>query len=337
MFKLSSLAAIFAAALMGLMWAAPAQAQATRTWISGVGDDVNPCSRTAPCKTFAGAISKTAAGGEIDTLDPGGFGAVTVTKAMTLANEGIGEAGILVAGTNGVTVNCATDPTCVVILRGLVIDGGPIGSNSLNGVRFVAGAGLVVENCTIRNFTGGSPNGYGIQFNNNSAASLYVINSTLTTNGQAGNAATGGILVLPQSGAGNSTTKVTLRNVQVIQGAGIGLQLNTTGLTGTGKIVAEASNSVFDGNAGIALNIVGPSGTIPATLTLKDIVASNNDIAGVVANGPLATIRMGRSLVTGNGTGIAGINTGKMNTYGDNEVNSNTTDGTATAPTLTPL
>src|ERR1700754_3760571 len=104
-----------------------AQAQATRTCISGGGDDVHPCSLTAPCKTFPGAISKTAAGGEIDTLDPGGFGAVTVTKAITLANEGIGEAGILVAGTNGITVNCATDPNCVVVVRGLQIDGGPVG------------------------------------------------------------------------------------------------------------------------------------------------------------------------------------------------------------------
>jgi len=99
-----------------------AQAQATRTWVSGVGDDANPCSRTAPCRTFPGAISKTAAGGEIDTLDPGSFGAVTIVKAITIASEGSGEAGILAAGTNGVTVNCTTDPNCVVVLRGLQID-----------------------------------------------------------------------------------------------------------------------------------------------------------------------------------------------------------------------
>ncbi len=150
---------------VGLLASQSAWAQATRTWISGVGDDANPCSRTAPCKTFAGAISKTAAGGEIDTLDPGGFGAVTVTKAITLANEGVGEAGILVAGTNGVTVNCSTDPNCIVVIRGLAIDGGPIGSNSLNGIRFVAGKTLIIQNSVIRNFTGGSPNGYGVAFN----------------------------------------------------------------------------------------------------------------------------------------------------------------------------
>src|SRR5215475_10525748 len=157
-----------------LATASLAHAQATRTWISGVGNDVNPCSRTAPCKTFAGAISQTAAGGEIDTLDPGGFGGVTVTKAMTLADESVGEAGILVAGTNGITVNCATDPNCVVVIRGLVIDGGPVGSNSLSAIRFVAGKALHVQNSVMRNFTGGSPNGYGINFNPNGPAQLDV-------------------------------------------------------------------------------------------------------------------------------------------------------------------
>src|ERR1700688_2150375 len=86
-------------AVLPFLCAIPAAAQATRTWVSGVGDDVTPCSRTAPCKTFPGAIVKTAAGGEIDVLDPGGFGAVTITKAITIASEGVGEAGILVAGT----------------------------------------------------------------------------------------------------------------------------------------------------------------------------------------------------------------------------------------------
>src|SRR5215469_11204662 len=85
-----------------------AQAQATRTWVSGVGDDANPCSRTAPCKTFAGAISKTTAGGEINVLDPGGFGAVTITKSISIYNEGVGEAGVLVPGINGIVISDST-------------------------------------------------------------------------------------------------------------------------------------------------------------------------------------------------------------------------------------
>ena len=81
-----------------------ASAQATRTWVSGVGDDANPCSRTAPCKTFAGAISKTATNGEINCIDPGGFGAVTITKSIQIDCRGV-LAGVLVSGTNGIIVN----------------------------------------------------------------------------------------------------------------------------------------------------------------------------------------------------------------------------------------
>src|SRR5256714_4971791 len=101
------------------------QAQATRTWVSGVGDDLNPCSRTAPCKTFAGAIAKTAEGGEIDALDPGGYGAVTITKSITIdGGTGSGWASILASGINGVIVNVTTNPTtAVVILRNITING----------------------------------------------------------------------------------------------------------------------------------------------------------------------------------------------------------------------
>jgi hypothetical protein len=95
-----ALLAIVAGLFLPFLSPAPAHAQATRTWVSGVGDDANPCSRTAPCKTFAGAISKTAAGGEINCIDPDGFGALTITKAITISCEA-GTAGVLVAGTNG--------------------------------------------------------------------------------------------------------------------------------------------------------------------------------------------------------------------------------------------
>src|SRR5918911_327250 len=134
---------IFAALVFTLLVSSIAQAQATRTWVSGVGDDVNPCSRTAPCKTFAGAISKTAAGGEIDALDDGGFGTVTITKSITI--DGGGHiASILGAGTNGVNVNdiaTATPGTIVVRLRNLTING--VGTG-LVGVRFLSGASLIL-------------------------------------------------------------------------------------------------------------------------------------------------------------------------------------------------
>lgn len=126
-------------------------AQATRTWVSGVGDDANPCSRTAPCKTFAGAISKTAAGGEIDAMDDGGFGGVTITKSITI-NGGGHVAGVLVAGVgvNGIIINAAA--TDVVVLRGLTLTGV---SGALNGVRYLGARYVVVEDSTINGFANG--------------------------------------------------------------------------------------------------------------------------------------------------------------------------------------
>jgi Right handed beta helix region len=147
-----------ALALFFAFAATPAMAQATRTWVSGVGDDANPCSRTAPCKTFAGSISKTAAGGEINCLDPGGFGAVTITKSITISCVAV-TGGVLVSGTNGITINAgATDR---VVIEGLDIEGL---STGLVGISILSGRDVVVRNTTIRNFKGG--NATGIQANN---------------------------------------------------------------------------------------------------------------------------------------------------------------------------
>ena len=124
-----------------------AWAQATRTWVSGVGDDANPCSRTAPCKTFAGAIPKTAAKGEINVLDPGGFGAITITKSITIDGSGRAIAGVLVSGTNGITVSA--NPSDTVVLRSLDINGVDQG---LSGVNILQAGKVVVENVKIQGF-----------------------------------------------------------------------------------------------------------------------------------------------------------------------------------------
>ncbi|MBK8375503.1 right-handed parallel beta-helix repeat-containing protein [Sphingorhabdus sp.] len=129
--------------------ATPAMAQATRTWVSGVGDDANPCSRTAPCKTFAGAISKTASGGEINALDSGGFGAVTITKSITIRAVGL-EAGILTSGTNGIVINAGA--TGRVLLDGLDFEGL---NTSLSAISILSGQVVDVRNTTIRNYTDG--------------------------------------------------------------------------------------------------------------------------------------------------------------------------------------
>src|SRR5580765_7496043 len=161
-----------------LLWAGLAGAQASRTWVSGVGDDANPCSRTAPCKTFAGAISKTAAGGEIDALDPAGYGAVTITKGITIDGGGGQVASVLVSGTNGIVVQAG--PSDVVILRNLRING--IGTG-INGIRFLSGKDLNVENCFIFGFT---QNGIDIALNQATPASVHVIDTILKNNGGSG-------------------------------------------------------------------------------------------------------------------------------------------------------
>src|SRR5437899_12862459 len=144
--------AVFASIIFA---AAAANAQATRTWVSGVGSDANPCSRTAPCKTFAGAISKTAEGGEIDALDPAGYGTLTITKSITIdGGTGSGWASVLDSGTNGFIVNVTSNPsTAVVILRNISIQGVKqcvtAGCQGLKGIRWTAGNALHVENCII--------------------------------------------------------------------------------------------------------------------------------------------------------------------------------------------
>ena len=133
----------FLLAVITCTFASLAHAQATRTWVSGVGDDVNPCSRTAPCKTFAGAISKTNAQGEISALDPAGFGTVTITKSLTINGTGT-LAGITNTTVNGIIVNAASDD--VVILRELSFLGG---STGINGIRILAAGMVQVDRCWI--------------------------------------------------------------------------------------------------------------------------------------------------------------------------------------------
>src|SRR5687767_14672154 len=195
---------LFATLVLLITCASLAHAQATRTWVSGVGDDANPCSRTAPCKTFAGAISKTATGGEINVLDPGGFGGVTITKSITISSEGF-EAGVLVSGTNAIVINATS--TSDVVLRGLDIEG--LGTG-LVGIK-VLGAldSLHIEKCTINNFRGS--NGSGIEVATTAAGTTQVyIKDTIVRNNGAGTGA--GIFVNPGASA---TVKASLNTVRM--------------------------------------------------------------------------------------------------------------------------
>ena len=178
--RLIALAVAVLALLGG--FALPASAQATRTWVSGVGDDANPCSRTAPCKTWAGAISKTAAAGEIDALDSAGFGALTITKAITIRAEGV-VASALVSSTNGFVVQAgANDVVNIIGIEFQGINGGP-NPGGLNGIRFLAGGQLNVIRCDIRNFT---QNGIDIQLNQATAANVEIRDTVIQNNAGVG-------------------------------------------------------------------------------------------------------------------------------------------------------
>src|SRR5689334_22928867 len=201
--KIALALAILGTTLTTALYTAPAHAQASRTWVSGVGDDANPCSRTAPCKTFAGAISKTAAGGEIDALDPGGFGAVTITKAITIDGGGGQVASVLVSGTNGIVVQAG--PSDVVILRNLRING--IGTG-INGIRFLSGKDLNVEDCYIFGFT---TNGLDIALNQATQASVHVFHSVFKNNGGVGIRATNA--VAPSVKVAIDFTEIALDNI----------------------------------------------------------------------------------------------------------------------------
>lgn len=171
----------------------PAAAQATRTWVSGVGDDVNPCSRTAPCKTFAGAISKTAAGGEINCLDPGGFGAVTITKALAIICDGTG-GGVLATGTTGIVVNAGDQDK--VLLSGLDINGGGSGTN---GIRVLKAKSVIIRNSVIYAFS--TPASHGILVDG--PATVTVAGSSIVHNsiGLSGKVLSGGGNLLTGNGS----------------------------------------------------------------------------------------------------------------------------------------
>jgi hypothetical protein len=287
--------ALTAAAALGLMaLAAPAHAQASRTWVSGVGDDANPCSRTAPCKTFAGAISKTAAGGQIDVLDPGGFGALTITKAITIqAAHGGGFGSVLVAGTNG--FNVAAGANDVVIIRGLDIDGlRQTASPGINGINYSSGGSLHVIDCFIHGFSNAALN-----VTTSATSGLYVHNTYLINSG------TGMITNL-----GGGTLVSLLDQVHADNNVSGGISF-----TG-GTNLASLSNSTVFGNNGN-----GVTANANATVTmLNDQVVFNNGV-GVNANG--GAIRIGGSSVTGNVTGVTAAG---VTSYKNNQINGNTTD-----------
>jgi hypothetical protein len=253
-----------------------AQAQATRTWVSGVGDDANPCSRTAPCKTFAGAYSRTAAGGEIDALDPGGFGTLTASKAITIDGGGGQVASVLASGTNGINVTAGANDR--IVLRNLRFNGinaAPPSSPGINGINFVSGGSLAVENCVIEGF-----GTYGINFQPNVRANLTVSDTVFVGNGTFGTTASGAIIATTAASSGGFN-RVTVERAVISNG--------TSGI--------QAGNNTKMDVDHVSVSQTGLGG---------------GDY-GLISNGATAEMSVDYSIISGNNFGgLHATNSGKM-------------------------
>jgi hypothetical protein len=301
-------------ALASCLHVSTADAQATRTWVSGVGDDANPCSRTAPCKTFPGAISKTAAGGEINCLDPGGFGGVTITKAITIDCTGTFGSS-LVSGTNGVVVNAPAGS--IITLRGISIFGAGTG---LSGIRFLAGGALHVEHVKVSGFR--SATGKGLDFVPSTPnAELHVTDSSFLDNGTAA----GGLGILIQPSAGGSATAV-LNRVQMVNNFG-NLSVNAT----SGAVSVTVKDS-------IASNSTGGIGAVSTGQTLRlmiDRTILSNNTNALGSNGAGSAVFISNSVLSNNNTAMNFTAPGTLLSFSNNLVAGNNNDG-APSGTIAP-
>ena len=270
--------------------ASMAGAQATRTWVSGVGDDANPCSRTAPCKTFAGAISKTATSGEIDALDPGGFGAVTITKSITI-DGGTGNIGGITAPSS-TAINVNAPANAIVSIRNLDIDG--IGSG-VTGINFIAGGVLHVEHCVIFGFTN------GIKIASNAGAQVSIVDDIVRDNTQNG--------LLVQNTIANAFVLVS------------GSHFNNNALNGIlaadfSRVTVRNSEASANANVGYLANAADGM----STLNLIDSTAANNAAAGVQAGGGAApsAIRITGVSIFGHTIGLSTLANGSITSFGNN-------------------
>jgi hypothetical protein len=292
---------VLAIAAFMLAIASMAQAQATRTWVSGVGDDANPCSRTAPCKTFAGAISKTATGGEIDALDPGGFGAVTITKAITL--EGTGTmAGILNSLTQGIIINANQGTTDNVTIRGISIDGA---ANGTNGISVLAADRVSIEDCVIF----GQNN--GVSVNVSADVNLNMRNTVVRNN------VTDGLVATASAGL----VKATIVNCSFIG--------NNNGIHPKANTRIDIFNSNMSNNvAGVFAE--GLNGIAVANISNSSI--SHNSSVGLQAGGgssnQASIIRVNSSDIMQNiTTGVLVAAQGEIDTWQNNRIEGNGANG----------
>ena len=288
---------VLALAIFTISCVSIAQAQASRTWVSGVGDDANPCSRTAPCKTWAGAISKTAACGEIDALDPGGYGAVTITKSITLDGTGT-FASILASLTTGIIINAAA--TDVVTIRGISINGF---CNGIRGMNILQAAKVNIEDCVIFRFAG-----QGILVNETSDLRLNIQNTVLRDNTGAG--------LETFTNHATLRVRVSLERVSMIN--------NNHGFHGRSGTLAVARNCVFSNNT--TNGVFGDAAVAAASaIFVWESQISNNGGSGVRAGnaGNVGTsgIQLAQNQINANvGAGVLESTNGVLSSFGNNSI-----------------
>jgi len=299
-----------------LGFATVSQAQATRTWVSGVGDDVNPCSRTAPCKTYAGAISKTAVHGEISTLDPGGFGAVTITKSITIeGTQGQGYGSILHSATTGVSIafdnfTAVGESQKSVRLRNLNINGSggaSAASSGLRGIRISGGAAsanseVYVQDCIIDG-SFGNP-GRGIEDVRTGGGLLSVSGTTVR------NMSGTGISFV--TGAASATIKVIISNSQVYN--------CLFGIAGSTNNKITVFNTVLANNTNAALRLEDVDGAGVTTEMAVDHCTISNNGTGFEAATASTTIRVSNTTALGNTTLFSAAGGGQVLSYGNNQL-----------------
>jgi hypothetical protein len=276
-----------------------AQGQATRTWVSGVGDDANPCSRTAPCKTWAGAISKTAAGGEIDALDPGGFGGLTITKSITLDGGSGQVASVLASGTPGIIVNALT--TDVVTLRNLSIQGlVKSGAGGTQGIQLTSAGALHIEHCAILGFSG---NGINVVPGSQPPAGTQVFIEGTVSQDNGGN----GLYVRASS---------INAHVSVINSGFTENSQNGVYAADYSRITIRSGN--ISGNRGAGLLAEAANGS--TVISIADSIVSNNASNGAQAGGAAGSsaIRMANVSLFSNAAGFSEGTNGTIASFGNN-------------------
>jgi hypothetical protein len=295
----------------------------SQTWVSAtLGNDSNPCTRAAPCLTFAVALANTTAGGEIDVLDPGDFGPVTINKAISIYNDAVGVTGILTpsgqagnpSGATGIMVSAGAND--LVSVRGIIFNGS--NQSGTSGISFTSGAKLEILNCVFQGFgTSGMTFSPGT---GSAATAKAVIQDTMFLDNAAG------ILIKPTSGV---AANVSLNHVHADKNTGTGVQADGTG--GTGTIEVDITDSTASLNAGNGISAI--SGPANVTVNIMRAVVASNGSAGLQANqsgGGTASVTVGSSQLYGNTIAAQSLGSGSVLSYLNNQVTGNGMNGTFT-------